>query len=70
MTYTLDFKRLKAARIAINRSKTAAAKILRVTYVTYNGWEKGRVTPQPKHRGLINRFMILAESRPGVANAG
>ena len=64
--YILDYQRLMRARLLIKRSKTDMARVLKVTYVTYNGWEKGRVTPNPKFRGILEKVMKLAEERAGV----
>jgi transcriptional regulator with XRE-family HTH domain len=63
MTYTLDYKRLIAARKAVGRSKSDMARLLGTTYVSYNGWEAGRVTPQPKFRGKIHTLFAVVDAK-------
>jgi DNA-binding XRE family transcriptional regulator len=70
MTYTLDHKRLIAARKAVGRSKSAMARLIGTTYVSYNGWEAGRVTPQPKFRGKIHKLFAIVDAKKREADDG
>ena len=54
---------IRAARTSLNRSQTAMAKLIGVEYVTYNRWENGHATPQPRHREKLVKLVNLAEQR-------
>jgi DNA-binding XRE family transcriptional regulator len=42
------------------------AKLIGVQFVTYNRWENGHTTPQPRHREKLAKLVNLAEQRKGV----
>lgn len=55
-----DPNQLRQARATLRKTQATMAKILGVTYATYNRWENGQTTPAPDRREKLWRLIDLA----------